>query len=128
MVEAASRRTIIRIELWHVLLLAALSAVAVLVPMELIDAASTVMGGLFMAINFLLLSFGVAWVLTPLGSKGRIKAGIGLLVLKLVIFLGVLTTLFFRFSIDALSFSLGFSTLLLAVLFEAMRNGIALRT
>jgi hypothetical protein len=127
-VEAASRRTIIRIELWHVLLLAALSAVAVLVPMELIDAASTVMGGLFMAINFLLLSFGVAWVLTPLGSKGRIKAGIGLLVLKLVIFLGVLTTLFFRFSIDALSFSLGFSTLLLAVLFEAMRNGIALRT
>jgi hypothetical protein len=124
--ESAAKKTILRIELWHVFLLAAL--LVFLAPTRLIDSKSVLFGGLFMAVNFWLLSYGVAWVLRPLGSKGRVKAGVGLLVLKIVIFLGLLTTLFFRFNIDAVSFSLGVSTLILAILLEGLRNGIALRT
>ena len=81
-----------------------------------------------MAVNFLLLSFGIAWVLTPLASKGRVKAGVGLLVFKILVFLGLLATLFFRFEVDALSFALGFSTLFLAILIEAMRTKMTLET
>ena len=51
-----------------------------------------------MGVNFLLLSYGVAWVLMPLAGKGRVKVGVGLLVLKIAIFLGLLATLFFRFN------------------------------
>jgi hypothetical protein len=83
-------------------------------------------GGVFMGVNFLLLSFGIGWVLTPLAGKGRIKAGVGLLVLKLLIFLGLLSLLFFRFEMDALSFALGFSTLLVAMIIEAVRRTVAL--
>jgi hypothetical protein len=85
-------------------------------------------GGLFMGVNFLLLSFGIAWVLTPLANKGRVKTGVGLLVFKILILLGLLATLFFRFEVDAISFALGFSTLFLAILIEAMRAKIKLET
>ena len=81
-----------------------------------------------MGVNFLLLSFGVAWMLTPLAGKGRVKAGVGLLVLKIVIFLGLLSAVFFHFEIDAISFALGFSTLLIAIVFEAVRRGVTLPT
>jgi hypothetical protein len=63
-----------------------------------------------------------------LAGKGRVKAGVGLLVSKIVIFLGLLATLFFRFEMDAISFALGFSTLLLAILIEAMRTKMKLET
>ena len=96
----------------------------ILWPAKLIDPAALLAGGIFMGINFLLLSFGVAWLLTPLAGKGRIKAGIGLLVLKVVIFLAVLTTVFFRFDLDVLSFALGFSTLILAIVFESVRKAV----
>ncbi len=86
------------------------------------------LGGLFMGVNFLLLSYGVAWVLTPLAGKGRVKSGVGLLVLKIVIFLALLTTIFYRFDFDAISFALGFSTLLLAVVVEALRTKVHLET
>ena len=56
-----------------------------------------------------------------MANKGRIKAGVSLLALKVVIFLGLLTTLFFRFDLDAISFALGFSTLILAIVFESFR-------
>jgi len=79
-----------------------------------------------MGVNFLLLSFGIAWVLTPLAGKGRVKAGVGLLVFKMAMFLGLLTTLFFRFELHAISFALGFSTLLLAILLEAVTTKIKL--
>jgi hypothetical protein len=96
--------------------------------MEQIDSIALLVGGLFMGINFFLLSFGIAWVLTPLAGKGRIKAGVSLLVLKIVIFLGLLTTIFFRFELDAISFALGFSTLILAILLEATRRTLAVGT
>ena len=120
--EAAARKTILRIELWHTLLL--LGLWAILGPVKLIDPGALLAGGIFMAVNFLLLSFGVAWVLTPLAGKGRVKAGVGLIILKIIIFLAILTTLFFRFEFDAVSFALGFSTLIMAIVLESVRNAV----
>ena len=94
--ETTAKKTILRIELWHALLL--FSLVATLGQTKFVDPTALLIGGLFMGINFVLLSFGVAWVLMPLAGKGRIKAGVGLLVLKVCIFLGLLTTIFFHFS------------------------------
>jgi hypothetical protein len=120
--ELAARRTLLRIELWHGILLLVL--LAVLGPTKLVEPAALLAGGIFMGINFLLLGFGVAWVLTPLAGKGRVKAGIGLLILKIAIFLALLTTLFFRFDLDAISFALGFSTLILAIVLETVRRAV----
>jgi hypothetical protein len=122
--EAESKRTILRIELWHVLMLLAL--LVTLAPGRFVEPQGLLIGGLFMGINFLLLSYGIAWVLMPLASRRRVKAGVGLLILKIAIFLALLATLFFRVQVDALSFALGFSTLLLAILVEAIRTGMKL--
>jgi hypothetical protein len=118
--EEAAKRTILRIELWQAVLLIAL--LAVFSRSDWLDPVALLIGGVFMAINFLLLSFGVAWVLTPLASKGRVRAGIGLIILKIILFMGLLTMLFFRFDLDAISFALGFSTLIVAILTEALRR------
>jgi hypothetical protein len=45
-----------------------------------------------------------------------------------VLFLGLLSLVFFKFGMDAISFAAGFSTLLVAILIEAMRNSMSLRT
>jgi hypothetical protein len=124
--ETATKRTILRIELWHGLLLVGL--LASLGRSKIVEPVALMMGGLFMGLNFFLLSFGVSWVLTPLASKGKVKLGVTLLVLKVVIFLALLITLFFRFEIDAISFSLGFSSLLLAIVVEAVRMSVKLGT
>jgi hypothetical protein len=124
--EAESKKTILRIELWHVVMLFAL--LVTLAPGKFVEPQSLLIGGLFMGINFLLLSYGVAWVLTPLAGKGRVKAGVGLLILKIAIFLALLAALFFRVQVDALSFALGFSTLLLAILVETLRTRMKLGT
>ena len=124
--ETAAKKTILRIEFWHVCLL--LSLWATLGPSKFVDPTALLIGGVFMGINFLLLSFGVALVLTPLAGKGRVKAGVGLLVLKIIIFLGLLTALFFRFDLDALSFALGFSTLIVAIVIETVRKTVSLGT
>ena len=116
--ESSARKSIIRIEVWHGALLLAL--LITLSPARLIDPAALLAGGIFMGINFLLLSLGIAWVLTPLAGNGRVKAGVGFLVLKIVLFLGLLTSLFFYFDFDAISFALGFSTLILAIVLESM--------
>jgi len=124
--EAAAKKTILRIELWQSILL-----VTVLVTLgrsKWLDPTALVVGGVFMGINFLLLSFGVAWVLTPLAGKGRVKAGVALLAFKIILFLGLLTTLFFRLDLDALSFAIGFSTLILAIFLEALRRMVKVGT
>jgi hypothetical protein len=117
--EGASKKTILRIELWHGLMLLAL--LAALTPGKWIDPGALLLGGLFMGINFFLLSFGVSWVLAPLAGKRKVKMGVSLLVLKILLFIGVLTVIFFKFRIDALSFALGFSTLIMAIMVEALR-------
>jgi hypothetical protein len=116
--EETARKTIIRIELWHGALLLALFIT--LSPTRLNDPTALFAGGIFMALNFLLLSVGIAWVLTPLAGHGRVKAGIVFLVLKILLFLGLLTALFFYFTLDAISFALGFSTLIVAVIVESV--------
>ncbi len=124
--EAASKKTILRIELWHVVMLLVL--LAVLTPGKFVEPEGLLIGGLFMGINFLLLSYGVGRLLTPLAGKGRVKAGVSLLVLKIAVFLALLATLFFRVQVDAISFALGFSTLLLAILVETIRTRMKLGT
>ena len=120
--EAVARKTILRIELWHGILL--LTLLATLRQTNLIEPTALVVGGVFMGVNFLLLSFGVAWVLTPLAGKGRVKAGISLLVLKIVIFLALLIPLFYGFDLDPLSFAVGFSTLIVAILLEVVLKAV----
>ena len=122
--EAATRKTILRIELCHGLFL--LILLAVLAPLKWVDPGALLAGGVFMGVNFFLLSLGVAWVLTPLAGKGRVKTGIALLVFKTVIFLALLGTLFFGFDFDPVSFSLGFSTLILAIVVEAIRGSFGI--
>jgi len=124
--EAAAKKTILRIELWQAILL--ITLLVTLGRNKWLDPTALVIGGVFMGVNFLLLSFGVAWVLTPLAGKGRVKAGVVLLVLKIVLFLGLLTTLFFRFDLDAVSFAVGLSTLILAIFLEALRRTVKLGT
>ncbi len=122
--QVMAKKTVMRIELWHGLFLLAL--LTGLGPAKFIEPKALLMGGLFMGLNFFLLSVGVAWAITPLAGKGRVKLGVTLLVLKIVLFLGLLTMLFFRFEFDAISFALGFSTLLLAMVVEALRAGALL--
>ena len=124
--EAAAKKTILRIELWQTILL--LSLLVTLGHTKFVDPTALIVGGIFMGVNFLLLSFGVAWALTPLAGKGRVKAGVGLLVLKIIIFLGLLSAVFFHFEFDAISFTLGFSTLLIAIVIEAVCRTVSLRT
>ena len=123
--EAVANRTILRIELWHAALLLVL--LGTLAPTQIVEPKAMFVGGLFMGINFLLLCYGVAWILTPLASRGRIKAGVALLVLKVVLFLGLISVVFFNFGLDAISFAFGFSTLLIAIVIEAVRSTISLR-
>ncbi|MGH7926758.1 MAG: hypothetical protein ACREQV_03075, partial [Candidatus Binatia bacterium] len=104
-----------------------LALIATLAPVRLVEPASMLLGGLFMGVNFLLLCYGVAWILTPLAGKGNVKAGVTLLVFKVLLFLGLLSMVFFRFGIDAISFAVGFSTLLVAIVIEALRNPVILR-
>lgn len=124
--EATAKKTIWRIELWQVFLL--LTVAVTLGRTQYLDLTALLVGGVFMGVNFLLLGFGVGWLLTPLASKGKIKAGISLLVLKILIFLGFLLVLFFRFQLDAISFAVGFSTLLVAILLETFRKTASLGT
>jgi hypothetical protein len=124
--EAAARKTILRIELWQAVLLIGL--LVAFGRSSWLDPTALLAGGVFMAVNFLLLSFGVAWVMTPLAEKGRVKAGIGLLALKIILFMGLLTLVFFRFDLDAVSFALGFSTLVVAIVTEALRKTLKFGT
>ena len=122
MTQQAGAATILRVELWHVLLL--IATAATLGQTKFIDLTALLLGGAFMGVNFFLLGFGILWVLGPLAGKGRVKAGVSLLILKIIVFLGLLMLLFFRFQIDGLSFALGFSSLLLAVLVEAVIHSL----
>lgn len=120
--EATAKTAVLRIEAVHIALLLALATA--LWQSQMVDITALLVGGIFMGVNFLLLSYGVAWLLTPLAGSKRIKAGVGLLVLKITLFLALLTTIFFRFELDAISFAAGFSTLLVAIVIESLRGAI----
>ena len=124
--EATARKSILRIECWHGALL--LAMFVAFLRSSTIDGAALLAGGVFMGVNFLLLSFGVAALLSPLASKGKIGLGVGLLVLKIVIFLALLAMVFFHFQLDAISFALGFSTLIVAIVIEAVRRSLSVES
>lgn len=107
-----------RIEALHALFVAGLWAA--LLPAKLVEPRALFVGALFMGVNFLLLSCGIHWILTPFAGKGRIRTGVALLVLKLVLFLGLLSALLLRSDLDALSFTLGFSSLLAAIVVDRL--------
>lgn len=107
---------ILWIGLWHGLLLLAL--LVLLVPLRFVEPWALLLGGLFMGANFLLLSYGIRLVLTPFAAKGRIRAGVFLLFLKFALFLGLLSAVFLRLKLDALSFAVGVSSLLAAIIME----------
>lgn len=108
--------TVVRIEVMHVALVAILWLA--LTPLKAVEPISLLAGGVFMGINFLLLSSGIRWVLTPFAGKGRVRSGVVLLVLKMALFLGAISLLLTRVRLDPLSFTLGFSSLLAAILVE----------
>lgn len=108
----------IRIEMWHALMVAGLCVL--LVPAKAVEPSALLIGALFMGVNFLLLSYGIRWVLTPFAGKGRIKTGILLLILKTTLFLGLVLTLLLRVQLDPLSFTLGFSSLLIAIVLDRL--------
>jgi len=114
----ALRATVVRIELVHALLIAGLWLT--LAPARIVQPWALFAGAIFMGINFLLLSCGIRWVLTPFAGKGRLRTGIFLLVLKMGLFLSLVSMLFFRIQVDPLSFTLGFSSLLIAIVCERL--------
>jgi hypothetical protein len=114
---------VLRIEIVHVLLVAALWVT--LFPTNVVEPESLLMGALFMGVNFLLLTVGIRWILAPFSSKGRIKTGVALLVLKMALFLGLGSLLLFRVRLDPLSFALGFTCLLIAITFERIWASVA---
>ena len=95
---------VFRVELWHGLLVLASMALA---PLDWVEPAGLLLGGLFMGVNFLLLAVGVRWVITPFASKGRVRAGVFLLILKFCFLLGASWVLLTRIAPDALSFAVG---------------------
>jgi hypothetical protein len=107
---------VVRIELCHGLLLLALIAFSVTAHM--LEPKAVLFGGLFMGVNFLLLSMGIRWILTPAATKKRIRAGVILLGLKLLLIMGFISMLFFRFNLDGMSFGVGVTSLLIASIMD----------
>lgn len=114
----ALRPAVLRIELLHVLLVVGLWVA--LLPTRVVEPTALVIGALFMGVNFLLLSCGIHWLLMPFAGKGRVKTGIVLLVLKMALFLGLVSVLLLRVQLDPLSFALGFSSLLVAIVLDRL--------
>lgn len=110
---------IFQVVLWHGTLVLALFAV--LVPLGIIEPYSLLVGGLFMGVNFLLLGLGIRAVLTPFAGKGRIRTGVILLTLKLLLILGLLSAFFLKFQFAAMSFALGITCLLVAAVAHGLR-------
>ncbi len=112
---------ILEVVLWHTTLVIVLFAV--LVPLGMVESYSLLAGGLFMGVNFLLLGLGIRGVLTPFAGKGKIRSGVILLTLKLLLFLALLSAFFLKFQFDALSFALGISCLLVVAIAHGLRYG-----
>jgi hypothetical protein len=114
----ALRATVVRIELVHALLIAGLWLA--LAPARIVQPWALFAGAIFIGINFLLLSCGIRWVLTPFAGKGRVRTGVLLLILKMGLFLGLVSALLLRIQVDPLSFTIGFSSLLIAIVVERL--------
>lgn len=109
---------ILRVEAWHASL--AVGLTAALAPLNVLEPLGLLLGALFMGVNFLLLAYGIRWIIMPFASKGRVRAGIFLLVFKFVFLLVCLWLLLTRVSADEISFAVGVTCLILAILVDRL--------
>jgi len=112
---------LLRVLTWHSLLLLLLLIGSQI--MRTLEPGALLLGGVFMGLNFGLLSLGIRWVLSPAASKKRQRIGAALLVLKLLLFLGLVSVVFFRMELDGVSFIVGVSSLLVASVIGTLSSG-----
>jgi len=108
------------VERLHWILLALATALAFLFP-EL-SPLSLAAGGVFMGVNVKLMKGVLRRVLAPSRTQ-RVGAAMGLLALKMCLFLGLLLLLFRRIPIDGLSFAVGATMFPLASVIAVLRSG-----
>ena len=121
MTPSLSTSYLVRVEAWHTLLLLVL--VIISQAMRVLEPTALVLGGVFMGLNFCLLSLGIRWVLSPASTKKRQRIGMALLILKLLLILGLVTALFSRMDLDGVSFIVGVSSLLVASIIGTLLSG-----
>jgi hypothetical protein len=109
---------VIRVEILQGAL--ALGLFAALSPWGVLHLWPLSLGVIFAGVNFFFLAFGVRWVLSPLGRRGRVRAGMVLLILKLGLFVGVLSLILFKFKLEPLSFAAGITCMLVAIVLERL--------
>ena len=109
---------VLRVEAWHALL--ALALAVTLAPLDILEPMGVLLGAVFMGVNFLLLGYGIRWVITPFASRGRVRAGIFLLIFKFVFLLGASWFVLTRISPDAVSFAVGVTCLVLAIFLDRL--------
>jgi hypothetical protein len=112
MTSRSSTRFVARVEMWNCAIVLVLAAIATTT--STMDPLALLAGGIFMGVNFLLLGTGVRWIISPNMSKKRRRIGMSLLVLKLFLFLGLISTVFVQIKLDVVSFIVGVSSLLVA--------------
>jgi hypothetical protein len=125
MTTSFQRSYLMRIELWHTFLL--LVVVMISQAMRVLEPTALLLGGVFMGLNFILMSLGICWILSPTATKKRQRVGVILLVLKLLLFLGLVSALFFRMELDGVSFVVGVSSLLVASIIATLSSGLSFR-
>jgi dolichol kinase len=112
---------LVRVLAWHSLLLLLLLIGSQV--MRALEPGALLLGGVFMGLNFGLLSVGIRWVLSPTASRKKQRLGMALLSVKLLLFLGLVSALFFRMNLDGVSFVVGVSSLLVASLVGTLASG-----
>jgi len=112
---------LMRVLAWHTLLLLLLLIGSQV--MRALEPGALLLGGVFMGLNFALLSVGIRWVLSPTASRKKQRLGMALLSVKLLLFLGLVSALFFRMNLDGVSFVAGISSLLVASLIGTLVSG-----
>jgi hypothetical protein len=112
---------LLRVLMWHALLLLLLLIGSQVV--RALEPGALLLGGVFMGLNFGLLSVGIRWVLSPTASRKKQRLGMALLSVKLLLFLGLVSALFFRMNLDGVSFVVGVSSLLLASVIGTLTSG-----
>lgn len=109
---------VLRVEAWHGLLV--LTLFMILAPLDIVEPLGLLLGAAFMGVNFLLLAYGIRWVITPFASRGRVRAGISLLISKFVFLLGASWILLTRISPDGISFAMGVTCLVIAIFVDRL--------
>jgi dolichol kinase len=112
---------LVRVLAWHSLLLLLLLIGSQVI--RALEPGALLLGGVFMGLNFGLLSVGIRWVLSPTASRKKQRLGMALLSVKLLLFLGLVSALFFRMNLDGVSFVVGVSSLLVASLIGTLASG-----